>query len=263
MPLLERHLALDIEKIYEDKGFFTIHNTNCLKMMSKINDNSVDLILTDPPYNLGQFMKSRNAGVFRMRDNHFVSSGWDDLEYDEWARQMENFFSESYRVMKKKSALVVFMSLMKLETIIILAAKAGFYYKTVGIWHKSNPIPRNMHIHFVNSTEAWVYFLKDGTSGTFNNENKVVHDYFETSVTPMSEKKHGKHPTQKPVKLLGHFISLLSNPGEVVLDPFMGSGSTGVSCLQLGRQFIGSEVDNKYFEITKKRLEEIRNNESH
>ena len=67
-----------------------------------------------------------------------------------------------------------------------LAEKYGFYYKTTGIWHKTNPMPRNMNIHFVNSTECWIYFIHNATSGTFNNRGQVLHDYLESSVCPMS-----------------------------------------------------------------------------
>ena len=240
-----------------DKASVKIYNDDCLNVMNKLDNDTVDLLLTDPPYNLGQFMKSRNAGVFRMRENHFVASGWDDLEYDDWSQQMQAFFNEAFRVVKTKGAMIVFMSLMKLETVISLATEAGFYYKTVGVWHKTNPMPRNMNLTFVNSTEAWIYFVKGSASGTFNNDGKMIHDHFETSLTPMTEKKHGKHPTQKPVKLLEKFVSILSNSGDMVLDPFMGSGSTAVASLNLGRNFIGSELDEEYFKVSKNRIEEI------
>lgn len=257
MRLLRADIDAPTAKPQKSLPSIRIYNDDCLEVMREIETSSVNLLLTDPPYNLGKFMKSRNAGIFRMRDNHFVASGWDDLEYTEWTEQMSQFFNQSYRVLKKGGALVVFMSLMKLETIISLAMEAGFYYKTVGIWHKTNPMPRNMNITFVNSTEAWVYFLKDAASGTFNNDGKMIHDHLETSITPMSEKKYGKHPTQKPLKLLENLVSVLSNPNDVVLDPFMGSGSTGVAALKQGRKFIGVELDKNYFEITQKRLAEV------
>ncbi len=77
-------------------------------------------------------------------------------------------------------------------------------------------------------------------------------------MTPLSEKKRGSHPTQKPLKLINHLISILSNPFETVLDPFMGSGSTGVSALSLNRKFIGIELEKKYINISKKRFEDIK-----
>lgn len=231
-------------------------NSDCLAAMSKLQESSVDLILTDPPYNLGKFMEKRATNLHRMRDNFFGAAGWDDMEFDEWEKSMDSFFAAAAKVMKKGGSMIVFMAIIKVESIINLAQKHGFYYKTTGIWHKRNPMPRNMNLHFVNSTEAWVYFVFKAHTGTFNNDGKVLHDFVETSVTPSGERKYGKHPTQKPVALMEHFVSTLSNEGDLVLDPFMGSGSTGVAAVKLGRNFTGIELDEKYIEIARQRIEE-------
>jgi DNA modification methylase len=227
--------------------------------MKTLEDNSVDLILTDPPYNLGLFMKNRDTNLKKMRDNFFGDAGWDDLEYDEWVESMNSFFEQAGRVMKKGGSMIVFMSIIKVEGIIRLAESHGFYYKTTGIWHKQNPMPRNMNLHFINSTEAWVYFTYKAKTGTFNNAGKAVHDFIETSVTPAGEKRFGKHPTQKPVQLMEHFILLLSNPGDTVLDPFRGSGSTGVAARRNGnnRNFIGIELSQEYLDYAAQRIKEV------
>jgi DNA modification methylase len=227
---------------------------NCVDFLKFIKSSTVDLILTDPPYNLGNFMHNRNTNLVKMRENQFAYAGWDNLTQEDWEKEMDIFFSESSRILKKSGALLLFMSLIKIETIIKLASKYKFYYKTTGVWHKTNPMPRNMNIHFVNSTEAWVYFIKDDTSGTFNNEGKMEHDFIETSLTTSKEKQFGKHPTQKPTKVIGHFVKLLSNKEDVVLDPFMGSGTTGVCSRKLKRKFIGIELDNDYYELSKTRM---------
>jgi site-specific DNA-methyltransferase (adenine-specific) len=232
----------------------SVSQNDCLKALSDVASKSVDFILTDPPYNLGNFMHNRNTNLVKMRPNQFAYSGWDDLEFDEWKQNMAVFFKESNRVLKKKGAMILFMSLIKLETMIELAEKNGFYYKTVGIWHKKNPMPRNMNLHFINSTEAWIYFINEGTTGTFNNEGKVIHDFIESGLTSVAEKSFGKHPTQKPLKILNHFIGLLSNDGDTILDPFMGSGSTGVSCEIMKRKFLGIELDENYYKIAKNRI---------
>lgn len=232
-----------------------LQNGDCVDLMSRLESQSVDLILTDPPYNLGNFMTGRQAGLHRMRSNFFVSAGWDNLDTNDWEKSMSGFFSEAARVLRRGGSLVCFMSVMKVETLVRLAEYHGFYYKTTGVWHKTNPMPRNMHLQFVNSTESWVYFTAGTRTGTFNNEGTLVHDFVETSVTPASERKFGKHPTQKPAKLMEYFVGLLSNPGDTVLDPFMGSGSTGVAAKKLGRSFIGIELDPQYFAIAKNRIE--------
>ena len=255
---LEKDFIISSQK--KDVSFDSITNKsllgngNCNDLMAFIGSKSVDLILTDPPYNLGEFMHNRNTNLVKMRENQFAYAGWDNLSQKDWEKEMKLFFQESSRILKKSGSLLMFMSLIKLETIIKIATEYKFYYKTTGIWHKTNPMPRNMNIHFVNSTEAWVYFIYNDTSGTFNNKGIMHHDFIETSLTTSKEKKFGKHPTQKPLKLISHFIELLSNENDVILDPFMGSGTTGVAASKLNRKFIGIELSAEYFEISKNRM---------
>ena len=134
------------------------YNEDCVSAMKKLPAASIDLILTDPPYNLGKFMKDRDTNLKKMRDNYFGAAGWDDLEFADWETAMDGFFEEAVRVLKRGGAMIVFMSIIKVETLIRIAERHGLYYKTTGIWHKQNPMPRNMNLHFVNSTEAWIYF---------------------------------------------------------------------------------------------------------
>lgn len=243
--------------IFNNDNNIKLYCSDCINIMKKIDSSSIDLILTDPPYNLGQFMHKRKTNLKKMRENQFAYSGWDNLEYDEWFNHMDEFFYECSRVMKKSGTLLVFMSIIKVESIISLAEKYGFYYKTTGIWHKTNPMPRNMNLQFVNSTEAWVYFVFKDTTGTFNNNGKLLHDFFETSLTTKKEKEFGKHPTQKPIKLINTLIEILSNEDDTILDPFMGSGTTGVSCKKLNRKFIGIDKEKQYVEIASKRINEV------
>lgn len=233
-----------------------LYNTDCINAMKELDKDSIDLIVTDPPYNLGNFMKNRDTNLKKMRDNFFGSAGWDDMEFDDWEQSMDLFFEQSARVIKNGGAMIVFMAIIKVETIIKLAEKHGFYYKTTGVWHKTNPMPRNMHLHFVNSTEAWLYFTYKKRTGTFNNDGVLYHDFIETSVTSNGERKYGKHPTQKPEALIKHFVELLSNTKDWVLDPFMGSGTTGVVSKQLDRNFVGIELDEGYFQMAQNRIEE-------
>ena len=241
---------------------YRLINDDCLRALQAIPDDSIDLLLTDPPYNLGLFMQKRSTNLKQMRDNYFGAAGWDNLDSENWTLSMDAFFAEAARVLRKGGSMVVFMAVIKVETLITLAQKHGFYYKTTGTWHKLNPMPRNMNLHFINSTESWVYFINDAKTGTFNNDGMALHDFFESSVTPQSEKVYGKHPTQKPLALLGYFVKVLSNPGDMVLDPFMGSCSTGVSAVGMDRKFTGIEIEEKYFDITAKRMEVYDGNEA-
>lgn len=230
---------------------------DCIKKLGEINSNTVDLILTDPPYNLGLFMKGRDTNLGALRQNHFVASSWDNDEQVQWEKHMDEFFRESARILKKGGAVLVFMAVIKVETLIRIAQENGFYYKTTGSWHKTNPMPRNMNLHFINSTESWVYFVYGAKTGKFNNKGKAVHDFIETSVINNGEKRHGKHPTQKPIKLMEHFVGLLSDKGDLILDPFMGSGSTGVAALNLGRQFYGIELSEEYYRVAALRVADL------
>lgn len=235
-----------------------LYNEDCIRSMKRLANGSIDLILTDPPYNLGNFMKGRDTNLKKMRDNFFGDAGWDDLSFEDWEKSMDNFFEESVRVLKKGGAMIVFMAIIKVESIIKIAERHGLYYKTTGIWHKLNPMPRNMNLHFVNSTEAWIYFTYKKRTGTFNNDGKVLHDFIETGVAANGERKFGKHPTQKPVQLMEFFVKVLTNEGETVLDPFMGSGSVGVAAKRNNRNFIGVEINENYFQIATRRIQEVK-----
>ncbi|WP_318627493.1 site-specific DNA-methyltransferase [Paenibacillus polymyxa] len=226
--------------------------------MKLIEDNSVDLIVTDPPYNLGNFMRERDTNLKQLRSNFFGAAGWDDLEFSEWLDNMEVFFKHSNRILKKGGSMIMFMSLIKIESLIKHAAKYKLYYKTTGIWHKLNPMPRNMNLHFINSVEGWIYFTNETKTGTFNNKERAIHDFIETSLTPANEKKFGAHPTQKPESIIEHFVDILSNEGDTILDPFMGSGTTGVVAKRASRGFIGIELKDEYFDISLKRIGSVR-----
>lgn len=247
-------MAISNDNFESESKMISLMEGNCVEQMTKIPDSCVDLILTDPPYNLGLFMKKRGTNMGKLRNNHFAAASWDLLEFDQWIQEMKLLFKEASRVMKKSGSLIMFMSLIKIESVIKIAEEYGFYYKTTGIWHKTNPMPRNMNLHFVNSTESWLYFVYDDTTGTFNNDGKIIHDFVETATIGLNEKKEGKHPTQKPLSLMRHFISILTNEGDVVLDPFMGSGTTGVACRELNRRFVGIELMPEYFSLAKKRM---------
>lgn len=232
-------------------------NNDCIKALQSIPDGSIDCIITDPPYNLGLFMHERGTNLQKMRDNQFAFAGWDNMEFNQWEKNMNDFFAQCRRILKPRGTMIVFMAIIKVEDVIRLATAHKFYYKTTGIWHKTNPMPRNMKIQFVNSTECWIYFINNAGSGTFNNGGKAIHDFFESSVCPMSEKKYGKHPTQKPLSIMKYLIEIVTNPDDIVLDPFMGSGSTCVAAALTGRRYIGIELSEEYYHIASERINNL------
>ena len=237
-----------------------IFNDDAIRAMQGLETESIDLVLTDPPYGLQPHAAGRGGENWALsfRKNSINTSEWDNLTDTDFVALMEDFMAESYRALKKGGAMVVFCSTQKTADVLTAAEKQGFYYKTFGVWHKTNPLPRNMKIDFLHSVEMWGYFLKNTKTGTFNGAGKPVHDLVSCPIAAGKERKAGGgHIAQKPVRLMEHFVRLLSNPGEIVLDPFMGTGTTGVAALRLGRDFIGVEKDEKYFDIAEARLEEV------
>ena len=217
-----------------------LFHENCIPVMRRLPPASVDLLLTDPPYNLAQFMKERDTHLHSLRENCIGTQSWDNFNDEEWALAMESFLFEANRIVKVGGAIIIFMAIIKVETIIRLAQQFPMYYKTTGFWHKTNPMPRNMNLHFINANEPWIYFVNRKRTGTFNNHAVPVHDFFECPKASAAERKFGKHPAQKPEKLMRFFIETLTHENEIVLDPFMGSGTTGVAALGLNRRFIRS-----------------------
>ena len=237
-----------------------LFNEDCLAIIPTLENNSIDLLITDPPYNLGEFIQKRNYNIKNMRENNLLNAkDWDSLSKEEYLVNMDKFFQEVFSKLKIGANIIIFISSLRIESIVEIAEKYGFYYKTTGVWHKTNPMPRNMNLHFINSNEFWIYFVyKKRTGNVFNNENKMIMDYIESSTPKSSEKQYGKHPTQKPIQIIDYLIKILSREGDLVLDPFLGSGTTGESAVRLKRNFIGIELDRNYFEMAKKRIESAK-----
>ena len=125
------------------------------------------------------------------------------------------------------------------------------------VWHKTNPVPKFRRAGFLNSCELIVCMWNKGHTWNFTNQ-KEMHNFIESSICMGEERiKNPNHPTQKPVKVLSHIIKLATNTEDIVFDPFMGVGSTGEAALNLGRKFIGIEIDEKYFNASEKRLKKI------
>lgn len=234
-----------------------IYHNDCFDIFPQIENKSVDLILTDPPYNIINQKGHSKPNFGTMRENSWATAKWDEYDNTDFYSMLDNFLSEAGRVIKDKGSLIVFTGYQSINPIIELAEKHNFYFKCVGVWHKTNPMPANMNLHFIHSIEFYIYFVYGSRTGTFNNNGKAIHNYFECSVTPLSERKYGKHQTQKPEKLISWLTELLSNPGDIVLDPFMGAGTTCVCAKKLGRGYIGIEKEKEFYDISEKRLDEI------
>ena len=216
-------------------------------LLKGLPDASVDFILTDPPYNLGKFSTGNISLPWRSALNNDVAE-WDQKDFypEEWE-------SEFRRVLKPAGNLFVFTSYNLLGRW-HACLDPHFDTTQIFIWHKTNPPPKIYRAGFLNSCEMVLCCWNRRHTWNFTTQAEM-HNFFESPICMGAERiKAPKHPTQKPVKVLSHFIKLASNIGDIVLDPFMGVGSTGAAALALGRRFIGFEIDKRYFDAAVMRL---------
>jgi len=232
-----------------------IVNDDCFNYLKEIKTKSIDLILVDPPY---QISRKSNFTTYSDKSNSELVTkyGKHSIDFGEWDKEEINWdllFSEYYRVLKNGGTIIFFYDIWKAGMIKDIAEKYKFKQPRIGQWHKTNPVPINSKINYLsNSVEFFLTFVKD-KKPTFNSKyDNGVYRY------PLC---HGKerleHPTQKPLALISDLILKHSNVGDIVLDTFAGSGTTGHSCILNDRNYILIERDEKYFNILKKRLEEL------
>lgn len=234
---------------------------DCLELMKKLPDNSVDLIVTDPPYNISQennlSRKTLNSKLQKRNTDIVLNFGeWDifDSEQD-YFQFTENWFKECVRVLKPKGWILVWFDKFRTGYFdLLLAPKYDIKSRTILIWHKTNPTPSFRKVNYLSSSEfCWVGSKGSSKIKFFGSQNDMhnVFDYPNSSVYGVT-----KHPTEKPIEIIRKLILNNSLPNDLVLDPFLGSGTTAIACKQLGRDFIGMELSEEYCEIARKRLEQ-------
>jgi DNA modification methylase len=220
---------------------------DCFNYLSKIEDNSIDLILTDPPYDISK-KSGFSSGKLSKFTQISIDFGYWDTEID-----LDKLFKEYYRVLRKGGTLIIFYDIWKSNMIKDFANKYKFKQPRVGQWLKNNPVPVNSKINYLsNCSEYFFTFVKD-KNATFNSEyDNGIYNF------PLC---HGKerleHPTQKPLGLIKSLILKHSKEGDLVLDTFSGTGTTAVACIETDRKFICVERDDKYYQLSKSRLEQI------
>lgn len=246
-------------------GYSSLYVGEAVETLSGLPDESVDCVWTDPPYLLS------NGGITCVAGRMVsVDKGdWDKSKGIEADYQFNlGWTRECYRVLKPTGTIWVSGTLHIYPSIGMALLRNGFRLLNDIIWEKPNPPPNLGRRTFTHSTEVvlWASKAPKGSRHkyTFNydemrreNGGKQMKTVWRFTAAGKSEKRFGKHPTQKPIALIDRCIRASTNLGDVVLDPFAGTASAGVATLKLGRRFIGVEIDSGYAEIGEKRLSEI------
>ncbi len=217
-----------------------LYHGDCLEIMKDIPDGSIDLVLTDPPY-LINYKTNRRKDKTHSFCNTIINDNNEQLIID--------FIYESYRVLKDNTAFYCFCSPDTVEFFKYSIQQAGFKIKNIIVWVKNNWTAGDLKAQYGKQYELIIYANK----GRRELNGKRISDvwYF--------DKVAGKkqlHQNQKPLELIQQIIEKSSKENDLVLDPFIGSGTTAVACINTGRNFIGIELDETYFNIAKKRIED-------
>ena len=248
---------------FETDNFKLIYN-DIFKAIKKVEDKSVDMIFADPPYFLSSDGITCSGGKMVS-----VNKGeWDKtLSIKEKHKFNKKWIKECYRILKDNGTIWISGTLHNIYSIGMALEEEEFKIINNITWQKTNPPPNLACKTFTHSTETILWARKDlkNIKYTFNyeimkklNNNKQMKDVWTTSLTKPSEKKQGKHPTQKPLEILDKIILASTNENDLVLDPFCGSSTTGISAVRLNRRYIGIDNEKEYLEISKKRFEEIK-----
>lgn len=248
---------VDILKINSD--IFLIPGDSFFHL-DNISEKSIDMIFADPPYFLSNNGISCQGGKMVS-----VNKGkWDQISSLEEKHQFNReWIRKCYRVLSDEGTIWISGTFHNIYSIGMALEQEGFKILNNITWQKTNPPPNLACKTFTHSTETILWAKKDLKKSKYlfnyqdmkiENGGKQMKDVWTGSLTKPSEKKQGKHPTQKPLYLLERIIKASTKPNDIVLDPFAGSSTTGVACKRLDRKYIGIEIDTNFIELSKRRL---------
>lgn len=232
----------------------TIYNEDCIEGLKRMEDNSVDLVITDPPY----VLENQGGGFWSKKEenNHYnargtrkgmdklsgIKDGFDDTVLDELCRIM------------KKINIYIFCSQKQIQHFLEYFVNGKECNWNLISWHKTNPIPACGN-KYLNDTEYILFFREKGVKIYGSYETKRT---FYTTLRNQVDNEKYNHPTVKPCNIVRNFIVNSSCEGDVVLDPFIGSGTTAVAAIREKRHYIGFELNKEYYDIACKRVSEER-----
>lgn len=249
--------------LFYEKENFSLYLGDSFKLLKKIEKKSIDMIFADPPYFLS------NDGITCKNGKMFsVNKGeWDRaISLKEKHKFNKKWIKLCRELLKDNGTIWISGTFHNIYSIGMALEEEGFKIINNITWEKTNPPPNISCRAFTHSTETILWAKKNSlkTKHKFNysimkelNENKQMKDVWKTSLVKPSEKKQGKHPTQKPMEILKRVILASTDEGEIILDPFNGSGTTGIVAAMLNRKYIGFEKEKEYLELSKQRIENI------
>jgi len=208
---------------------------DCLEEMAKLPDGCVDMVLTDPPYGMDY---QSNRRVERKK--------FHKIQNDKELSWLDGFMGECFRVMADNTAIYMFCSWHKVDVFKVCFDRL-FTLKNIIVWNKNNHGSGDLRASYAPKHEFVLY----GHKGRSLFRKKRLPDVMDFPKIPSAKLVH---PTEKNIDMLSVFVGNNSDKGQTILDPFMGSGTTGIACKNLGRNFIGIEKDPEYFLIAKDRI---------
>jgi len=235
-----------------ENNLYTIHNNDYKNIIPNLK-NKVDCIITDPPYNI-----SKNNNFNTIKDKK-GNQKYNSIDFGEWDKDfnINEYLDICLPSIKKSGSFISFMDWKDISIYVNILEKNKYLVKQMLQWIKPNTAPKNRDRLYITNYEIAIW-ATNGKDWTFNRQNsKMQIPQFYYPFVSGNEKTI--HPTQKPVKLIRELIKIHTNPGDIILDPFMGSGSIGEAALLEGRKYIGVEISPEYFEISKKRLSNFNN----
>jgi site-specific DNA-methyltransferase (adenine-specific) len=240
------------------------HEGDCIEIMGNMPKGKVHLILTDPPYN------ASNGGI-NLPDNktggayYKVNEKWDKFSYADYMDFTKKWIDKADKVLAPSGSIMVCGSLHNIGEVIVALKDKGYKFINLITWRKTNPMPSITKRTLTHSTEFIAWFAK-GKGWKFNydnmkkyNQGKQLRDVWEFAVCQGTERIKGKngraaHPTQKPFELFKRLVEMVTEEWDIVVDPFMGSGTTAIAAMHLNRNWIGIEKDKEYLNIANKRI---------
>jgi len=225
---------------------------DCLEKMKDIKDRSIDLIFSDPPFELDWSAPIKFKERKDMLHHSEVTKKWDHI-----LELYPILFKEFDRIVKDTGSILMFCRVEHISHPIEIAKENNFEHRATIVYHKTNPCTQVRRRNYLSSFETFIWESRPKdreVKFTFNfKKQNEMHNFIELPACGGLERTC--HPTQKSLKLIKHFLEIHSNENDLICDPFAGSGTTGVACKLLNRNFLGFEIDENYYNIAKERIE--------